>query len=111
MPMKTIALITDQAQPDLSQSDQLLVAPLRVLGIAATPVPWDDPTVDWRTYDTLALRSCWEYHHQPSRFRAWLAALDDQRLPLWNPAPMVLWNMDNGKRIASLEWNTACLAC
>lgn len=94
MIMNTIALITDLAQPDLSQSDQLLVAPLQALGITATPVPWDDPKVDWRAYDALVLRSCWEYHHQPARFRAWLTRLSNQRLPLWNPVPMVLWNMD-----------------
>lgn len=59
MTMKTIALITDLVQPDLSQSDRLLVAPLQALGITATPVPWDDPAVDWRAYDALVLRSCW----------------------------------------------------
>lgn len=94
MTMKTIALITDLAQPDLSQSDRLLIAPLQALGITATPVPWDGPKVDWRGYDALILRSCWEYHHQPARFRTWLTGLGDQRLPLWNPVPMVLWNMD-----------------
>jgi len=92
--MTTIALITDLKQPGLTQSDRLLVAPLQARGVTAVPVPWDDSVIDWHAYDALILRSCWEYHHQAARFQAWIERLRDQHIPLWNPAPVVLWNMD-----------------
>jgi len=92
--MTTIALITDLKQPGLTRSDRLLVAPLQARGVTAVPVPWDAPHVDWHAYDALVLRSCWEYHHQAAHFQSWVEWLREQHIPLWNPAPVVLWNMD-----------------
>lgn len=92
--MRTIALVTEQERPQLSQSDSLLVAPLQARGITATALPWDAPGVAWDRYDALVLRSCWLYHQQAARFAGWLAALADDGVPLWNPAPAVQWNMD-----------------
>ena len=91
---RKIALITELAEPELSRSDELLVAPLHALGWQATAVPWDAPNVDWQSFDALVLRSCWLYHQQPDRFKAWIAWLAQQNAPLWNTAPVVTWNMD-----------------
>ncbi|MEZ4654776.1 MAG: hypothetical protein R3E12_14625 [Candidatus Eisenbacteria bacterium] len=40
------------------------------------------------------LRSTWDYHLQPARFRAWLDQLTRNGTPVFNPIPLVSWNMD-----------------
>lgn len=92
--MTQIALITETERPELSESDRLLVAPLQQLGITAVPVPWDAADAHWHKYAALILRSCWLYHRQAERFREWIEWLQQQNISLWNPAPVVLWNMD-----------------
>lgn len=92
--MARIALITYRDDPELNPSDRMLVAPLQERGIAAVPVPWDADGVDWHAYDGLLLRSCWDYHRYPDRFAAWIRQVAAEGIPLWNSAPLVLWNMD-----------------
>lgn len=92
--MKQIALVTELERPALSQSDALLVAPLREYGLEAIAVPWDAPDMEWEQYHLVVLRSCWLYHRQAERFRGWIQQLQQTGVNLWNPAPLVLWNMD-----------------
>ncbi|MDX1435460.1 MAG: hypothetical protein R3335_01530 [Anaerolineales bacterium] len=92
--MKRVALITELLGPDLSHGDSLLVPHLRQLNIHASPVPWDDPSVDWRAYDALVLRACWHYPEQHERFRSWLNELERNDVALWNEPQVVRWNMD-----------------
>jgi glutathione synthase/RimK-type ligase-like ATP-grasp enzyme len=44
-------------------------------------------------YEAVVVRSCWDYHLHPSTFSAWLAALEQLQVPLWNPAPILRWNL------------------
>ena len=56
-------------------------------------VPWD-AVVDWRSFDGIVLRSNWDYQQRSEEFRAWVAQLKRLRVNLWNPADVVLWNID-----------------
>lgn len=74
----------------LDPDDELVVAPLKEHGLAAEPVVWDDPAVDWAGYDLALIRSTWDYYLRRDRFLAWAGAVPR----LANPAPVLAWNTD-----------------
>src|SRR2546421_360958 len=75
---------------DLEADARLLIAPLAASGVAAEPAVWDDPGVDWTSYDLAVLRSAWDYPARRAEFVAWAG-----RVPaLANPADVVAWNTD-----------------
>lgn len=88
-----IGLVTYAKQPVLTDDDRPLIGALAEIGLDAEPVQWDDASVDWRTYETLVLRSTWDYHLRVPEFEAWLATLDREAVSLWNPTSVVRWNM------------------
>ena len=92
--MPRIALATNREFPTLSDDDRLVVARLAALGIRAEPVIWDDPDAEWRSFDAVIVRSCWDYHLRLGAFMAWIDDLQRLAVPLWNPAPIVRWNAD-----------------
>lgn len=91
-----IGLVTYPTYPRLTDDDRPLIDDLAALGVPAKPVIWSDAGVDWRAFDALVLRSCWDYHLRPNVFRAWLERIEELGVPLWNPAPVVRWNMHKG---------------
>ena len=58
----------------------------------ATPVIWDG-AVDWTQYDALLIRSCWDYHQKLERFELWLAQIIALKIPTFNTAETVQWNL------------------
>lgn len=88
-----IGLVTYSKQPVLTDDDRPLIGALAEIGLDAEPVQWDDKSVDWRAYESLVLRSTWDYHLRVAEFEVWLSTLDREGVPLWNPTPVVRWNM------------------
>ena len=88
-----IGLVTYAKFPDLTEDDRPLIAALAAAGLEARPVCWDDAQVRWTDFQALVLRSAWDYHLRAGEFRRWLALLERMRVPLWNPVPLVRWNM------------------
>ncbi len=82
--MKRVAFVTQSAQPNLNDSDALVVPLLANKGVVVEAKPWDDTSVDWRVYDAVILRSAWNYHLHPSQFQAWLARLTATGIRVWN---------------------------
>lgn len=91
-----IGFATSRAYPSLTDDDRPLVALIRAVGHAATPVVWDDPSIEWAGLDAVVLRSTWDYHLRPAEFTAWLDLLDRLGVALWNPTSLVRWNMHKG---------------
>jgi hypothetical protein len=91
--MSTIALVTYRDLPQLASEDQLVCSFLQTLGVKTQSVIWDAPDVAWETYQAVVVRSCWDYHLQPSSFITWLNHLERLQIPLWNPAPILRWNL------------------
>lgn len=89
-----LAFVTYAGAPDLAPSDRLAARELARRGAIVTPHRWDDATAEWAAYDAVILRSCWDYHRRVAEFRAWLDRLDAAGVPLWNPSPLVRWNLD-----------------
>ncbi|MFI6268876.1 RimK family alpha-L-glutamate ligase [Micromonospora zamorensis] len=85
-----VALVTCADLADLDPDDRLVLAPLSARGIAVDSAVWDDPDVDWTSYDLVVLRSPWDYALRRDEFVAWAATVPT----LVNPANVVRWNTD-----------------
>ena len=85
-----IALATSEGWPHLSPDDGDLISELAAAGCDAVPAVWSDRDVDWKTFDHIVIRSCWDYHRRPDEFRAWL---DLGAAPISNRPDIVRWNM------------------
>jgi len=86
----TVALVTCAELPDLDPDDRLLLDPLAGQGIQVSAAVWDDPDVDWASFDLVVLRSTWDYARRRDDFVAWASAVPT----LVNPADVVAWNTD-----------------
>ncbi|WP_129669663.1 ATP-grasp domain-containing protein [Phytoactinopolyspora endophytica] len=88
--MPRIALVTCSELAGLDDDDRLLLAPLADRGIEAVPAVWDDPAVDWASFDVAVLRSTWDYTSRRDDFLAWADSVPH----LLNPPDVVRWNTD-----------------
>ncbi|MGC5318812.1 ATP-grasp domain-containing protein [Micromonospora arida] len=85
-----VALVTCSDLADLDPDDRLVLTPLAAQGVAVQSVVWDDPDVDWSSYDLVVLRSPWDYALRRDEFVSWAATVPT----LVNPADVVRWNTD-----------------
>jgi hypothetical protein len=88
-----LALATCSALPDLDEDDHALRDALVERGIAVEPAVWDDPTIDWRGYSHVVIRSTWDYTERPAQFVDWTRRVESTST-LLNPAAVVAWNID-----------------
>lgn len=89
-PAAQVALVTCAEVPDLDPDTRLLIEPLAARGVTAVPAVWDDPHVDWSSFDLAIVRSCWDYSLRRDRFLGWA-----RQVPrLANPADVLAWNTD-----------------
>ncbi|SHI25360.1 ATP-grasp domain-containing protein [Streptomyces sp. 3214.6] len=93
--MACIALVTYDPRPEPSRDRDLpvLQAALERAGAEADGVFWDDPDVDWASYDLVVIRSTWDYSWRADEFTAWAQKVADVTR-LANPAAVVRWNAD-----------------
>ena len=85
-----VALVTCSELPGADGDTRLLFDPLEAHRVEAVPAVWDDPSVDWSSFDLSVVRSCWDYPTRRSEFVSWAA-----RVPrLENPARVLEWNTD-----------------
>src|SRR3989344_6702980 len=89
--MQQIAFVTDKNQPKINESDVLLARELERRGNVVVAAPWDK-NCNWGKFDTIILRSCWNYHKQYFEFLHWLRVLEQLHIPIWNPIPTIRWN-------------------
>jgi glutathione synthase/RimK-type ligase-like ATP-grasp enzyme len=88
-----IAIATCAEYPDLVDDDRPLLGALAARGVEAAPVDWR-ADVAWAAYDAVLLRSVWDYYEHAGEFGAWLARLESDGVPCWNPPALVRWNLD-----------------
>ncbi|MEM9372355.1 MAG: hypothetical protein AAGA55_01810 [Planctomycetota bacterium] len=86
-----VALVNclDLPEPDLDEAP--LLGALRAAGHDAQAAAWDDPRVDWSTFDVAVIRATWNYHTQPGLFLAWCDEASCQTR-LLNGPDVVRWN-------------------
>jgi glutathione synthase/RimK-type ligase-like ATP-grasp enzyme len=90
-----VALASCHALPKHDQDQAPLLAGLRAAGLRAEVLAWDDPTADFSSARLTLLRATWNYAQQPERFADWLARTAEVTA-LWNPWPVVRWNLHKG---------------
>jgi glutathione synthase/RimK-type ligase-like ATP-grasp enzyme len=88
-----IALVTAIAAFALDDDLAPLAEALARAGARPYIVAWDDPTVSWGRFDTVVLRSPWDYTQRPAEVLAWCERIGTQTR-LLNPLPVVKWNTD-----------------
>ena len=90
---RSIALVTSAPARHLDDDLAPAVAALRARGAVVATPDWDDPTVDWTSFDLAVVRSVWDYAPRRDEFLAWadrvgaLTRLD-------NPPAVLRWNTD-----------------
>jgi hypothetical protein len=85
-----VALATCAELPQLGEDEPLLLEALRGRGVATDAVVWDEPSVDWTSYELVVVRSTWDYAPRRDQFVAWARAVPR----LLNPAEVISWNTD-----------------
>ncbi|GAA2344326.1 hypothetical protein OKJ48_33705 [Streptomyces kunmingensis] len=93
--MTRIALVTCRPAPHISVDHDLplLAAELERAGAEAVIAYWDDPEVDWASYDLAVIRSTWDYSWRRDEFLEW-AARCAAVTRLANPVDVLRWNTD-----------------
>jgi len=87
-----VALVSCLELPEPDPDAAPLAAALEAAGIEARVRAWDDPDVDWSAARLTVLRSTWNYPRHAEAFLEW-AARAAARSALWNPLPVVRWNL------------------
>ncbi len=108
----TISFVSSSWAIELDPDLPLLVDAARRRGLDAEVTIWDDPAVDWTSYDAVVVRSCWDYITQREAFLAWAASVPR----LHNSHEVLAWNTDKvylrqlaaaGVPIIETRWNIA----
>ena len=87
-----IALVTSQAE--LPTGDTLLAAALAERGFEVQAAIWHDSRQDWRAFDAVVVRSCWDYHLHAREFLEWVATLERRDVVVVNAPDLIRWNAD-----------------
>ncbi len=93
--MVRIAIVTYDPRPETSKDRDfpLLVRELVAAGADATAAYWDDPDVDWASFDLTVVRSPWDYTWRAEEFAGWLERCG-KVTRVANPVGVLRWNMD-----------------
>lgn len=81
---------------DINERDnerELALAAWQDAGIDGRTVRWDDPSVDWSSFDAAVVRSVWNYLDKREEFLAWARQVESVTR-LLNPAAVLETNTD-----------------
>ena len=88
-----VALVTARPARGLDEDEPLLNLAFQKAGCEVGIAEWDDPKVDWGSFDVALLRSAWDYCERIGEFLAWVERAS-QVTHVLNPLPVVRWNTD-----------------
>lgn len=88
-----VALVTAREARGLDEDLPPLETAMRTADLRPDVVDWDDPAVDWSSYDFALLRSTWDYTDRLHEFLAWVDSAASRTI-LLNPPGVVRWNTD-----------------
>jgi len=89
----TVTLVTCDAQPLLTRSDNTLKEELEKRGAAVRVAKWTDREVDWSASNLTVIRSTWDGHTRFREFEDWLKRIDVETR-VCNPTEKILWNFE-----------------
>jgi glutathione synthase/RimK-type ligase-like ATP-grasp enzyme len=85
-----VALVSCRSLPFGDEDGPVLQAACAAAGLDTEWLVWDDPAVDWTSYDLVVVRSTWDYSPRRDDFVAWAESVPR----LANPADVIRWNTD-----------------
>ena len=88
-----VAVVTARAARGLDEDEPLLHLAFQQSGCEVQIAEWDDPRVDWGSFDVALLRSAWDYAERIGEFLAWIERAS-QVTRVLNPLQVVRWNTD-----------------
>lgn len=89
-----IAIATCAELPDLFGGEKLLIPELERAGYRVSVEIWDNPEVDWDSFDVVLIRCTWDYHEKLEAFVAWLEHLKQSTCLVLNSLESLMWNLD-----------------
>lgn len=92
--MKHVGFVTSAQFPLLTDSDSLLLEPLKKRGIEVVPIIWSSPTPSRSSLDAIVMRSAWDYHLRSGEFIHWMNSLNKNHQRVFNSVKTMLWNID-----------------
>jgi glutathione synthase/RimK-type ligase-like ATP-grasp enzyme len=111
--LSRIGLVGSREYEAPTPDDALLLEPLAAAGIECDYRTWDDPAVDWPSYDAVVVRNAWDYFKRIREFLPWIDARAEDGTNLWNPPPVLRWNAnkryleelrEGGVQVVETEW-------
>ncbi|MEO8999251.1 MAG: hypothetical protein ABI227_06295 [Rhodanobacter sp.] len=91
---RRLAIATSADYPSIQPDDAHLADSLERLGIQPIVCVWNDPDVDWSTFDAVLIRTIWDYFKHYAAFLDWLDRLDRLGVPTINDSALLRWNSD-----------------
>jgi glutathione synthase/RimK-type ligase-like ATP-grasp enzyme len=92
--VRRLAFVTSADYPSIQPDDAHLATSLERLGLQPIVCVWNDPDVDWSTFDVVLIRTIWDYFKLHAAFLAWLDRLDQLGIPTINDSQLLRWNSD-----------------
>lgn len=93
--MIDVALASCDAYLNLDPDDRILRAALEARGLSTTVVSWTGEDYDWSQVRCCLPRNTWDYAERPRDFHHWIGRADELTR-LWNPGPVLRWNLHKG---------------
>ena len=90
---RRIALVSCAEALEIDYDMERVSEALVRAGVRPDVVSWDDPSVDWSSFDLVAIRSTWDYHRRIDEFLSWARATA-KATRLMNPLAIIEWNTD-----------------
>ena len=91
--MAKFAFATCRKLLEMTDDDRLVADALQRKGIAVSSAVWDAPEIDWAQFDSVVIRSTWDYHLAPDRYAKWVSSFSTTATRLWNPPEAVIANL------------------
>ncbi len=77
----------------IAHDDEALIERLVPMGFVCERPRWDDPSVDWASFDMILIRTTWDYQEHLGAFLAWVDRAG-ALAPMHNPPEIVRANID-----------------
>lgn len=92
--MKKVVFLTMDNLENFECYDDLLIAPFNKVGWEVNKVSWRKKNVDWNNYDTVIVRSTWDYQSDYEKFLQVLNTIDKSTAVLFNDLETLKWNLN-----------------
>lgn len=76
--------------------DKILSSILTELNEEHEIVPWSDENIDWSKYDTLLIKSIWDYFDHYAEFLNWIDRINKLNIKVLNNLETISWNSTKG---------------